>query len=433
MSEGPDERPARYEPVAPLPRPWERRAGYDRRPDEGRPEPVEADVPRWLPRRMGERVAIARHLAREGRQRTVGGARIVREVADGVRDEAERVAQDAQERARATSASVLDRRGVPTLLVGAAVVLAACTVLLVTTAPWAPSAGARGEVAWCFAVLALGLAAGRPGVPVGTTFRVMLLPAALLAVLAPFSKAESPFAWAMLAIPLMGAGGAVLVGLIAGASRRGAEVLPMAGPLLPRLAIGAGTLAVVIAGWGVRADARVIDRTPAEPLALSDRTGAFRGVEVGARLPAVRARLGTPTIVPAGDPAAGRPLDAPGGLALPEADLPEGETWRYDGVALVVSRSRVLAMVVADDRAQTNAGVGIGDSMEVVRRAYGGLACAGVRLGDATNPAYPGCRSRLPGREGLRRVGIAFSGDPVQSIVLTRRATGALLEGGDRR
>ena len=400
---GPDERSARYEPVAPLPRPWERRAGFDRRPGEDRPEPSEADVPRWLPRRMGERVAIARHLAREGRQRTVGGARLVRDVADGVRDEAERVALDAQERARATSASVRDRRGVPTLLVGAAVVLAACTVLLVVTDPWEPSAGARGEVAWCFAVLA------------------------------PFSRAESPFAWAMLAIPLMGAGGAVLVGLTAGASRRSAELLPVAGPVLPRLAIGAATLAVVLAGWGVLADARVIDRTPARPVALSDRTGAFRGVEVGDRLPAVRARLGTPTVVPAGAPAAGLPLDAPGDLALPDAELPEGETWRYDGLARVVSRSRVLAMVVTDDRAQTGAGAGIGDSMEIVRRAYGGLVCDGVRIGDAKNPAHPGCRSRLPGREGLRRVGIAFSGDPVQSVVLTRRATGALLEGGDPR
>lgn len=369
-----EDQPARDEPPPPLVRPWERRAGSDRRPAAGRPEPAEG--------RLGPAEA--------------------------------------------------DVRGRPTLVVGSAVVLAACTALLVTTDPWAPSAGARGEVAWVLALLALGLAAGRPGVPVGTTFRAMVLPAALLAVLAPLSRAESPFAWAMLAIPLMGAGGAVLVGLAAGGSRRAVARVPVARRVLPRLAIAAATLAVVVAGWGVQADARVIDRTPAEPVALSDRTGAFRGVEVRDRLRDVRERLGTPAIVPAGDRAAGLPVDAGDGLALP-GDLPDGETWRYEGLALIVGRSRVLAMVVTDDRAQTGAGVGIGDSLEVVRRAYGGLSCRGVRFGNARNPAHPSCRSRLPGRVGLRRIGVAFSGDPVQSVVLQRGATGPLLEGGDPR
>ncbi|MEV4421333.1 hypothetical protein AB0L40_15310 [Patulibacter sp. NPDC049589] len=423
-----DDRPARYETPPPLVRPWERRAGLDHRPETGRPAPAPGDVPRWLPRRLGERIAVARVLARETRERTVGGARIVRDVADGVRDEAVRMVHDAEERAHAVATTARDRRGRPTLLVGTAVVLAACTSLLVTADPWEPSSGARGYVAWGVAVVALGLAAARPGAATTAAFRTMLLPVALLAVLAPLSRAESPLAWAMFDVPVMGVLGAVLVGAAAAGSRRAAARRPSAASVLPRAAVGVATLAVALAAWGVHTDRRVIDRTPASPAALSDRTGAFRGIEVGARLSDVRARLGTPTIVPEGDRAAGRPLDAPRDLALP-AKLPDGGTWRYDGLALVVSRSRVLAVVVTDDDAQTAAGAGIGDSLEVFRRAYGGLTCGGVRRDDETNPAYPSCRSRLPGRPGLRRIAVAFSGDPVQSVVLQGRATGPLLEG----
>lgn len=473
-----DARRARYEPVAPLPRPWERRAGYDRRPDAD-PEPEdELAAPPWLPQGVGRRVARARTVARGTRRRTAGGARMVREVAGGVREEAERVALDAEERARGAAQRVADRRGVPTVLVGAALVLVACTWLLVTADPWAPSAGARAFLVWAIAVVGLGLAAARPDASVTATFRAMLLPAAALAVLAPFSRAEAPFAWAFLAVPLMGAGGAVAVGLTAGVARRSLERPPAGGarfgeirtwgrgaaarhPLLarvgttvrrpalvraataaqdrlpgaalvvPRAAVAATVLAAVLAAWGVRMDGRVVEVTPERPLVVSDRTGSFRGVSLATPLDAVRARLGVPTIVPEGDRAAGRPLDAPAGLALP-GDLPEGETWRYAGVALLVRGSRIEAMVVSDARAETAAGVGVGDSLGISRRAYGGLACSGVRRSGATNPAYPACRSRLPGREGLRRVGIVFAGDPVQTVTLRRGERGPLLQDGGR-
>lgn len=428
--EGPEEEPSRatnpYEELPPLPRPWEQRLGLQRELPADRPAADEDPGPGWLPGPAARRVGRARTIARGTRERTVGGARLVREVAAGVRGEGERVAHDAEERARAAAQAVAGRHGRPTVAVVTGLVLAACTAVLVTSRAWDPTAGSRGVVAWAVGVVALGVAAGRPGATVPAAFRTMLVPAVVLVVLAPFSRAESPFAWALLAVPLMGAGGAVAIGLVAAGTRRAAELVPRSAPFLPRVALGIAALAAVLAAWGVRIDHRVIDRTPARPVPLSDRTGAFRGVAVGDGLRAVRARLGAPVVAGAGSSDAGRPLDAPKDFAGPE-ELPAGDTWRYDGLALVVSRSRVLAVVVTDRSAQTPPGVGIGDSIEVVRRTYGGLKCEGVRLGEATNPAYPACRSRLLGEPGRRRTGITFSGDPVGSVVLQRGATGPRL------
>lgn len=449
MDDDQDARPARYEPVAPLPRPWERRAGLDHRPAApAGSDDAPAPGPR---RRFATRAAAARSVA----ARATAAPRLVREVAGGVRSEAERVAVDAEGRARGAVHTVAARRGVPTPVVGAAIVVVAGTALLVTADPWAPSSGGRSLLAWAVAATALGLAAGRPGTTVAATFRAMLLPAAAVAALAPLSHAETPFAWALLAVPAMGVGGALLVGLAAAAARAasdGAAVpagvverlaarvpalahlrptlpprLPAAPRLAPRAAVAATVVAALLAVLGVRADRRVVDVAPDRPALVSERTGTFRGVGLGTSPEAVRRRLGRPVVAPDGARTAALPLDAPGDLALP-ADLPAGETWRYPGVALVVAARRVRAMVVADPRAQTAAGVGIGDSLEVARRAYAGLSCGGVRRGGAPNPAYPACRSRLPGREGLRRVGIVLAGDPVQSVTLRRGERGPLLE-----
>ncbi|MEV4420768.1 hypothetical protein AB0L40_12440 [Patulibacter sp. NPDC049589] len=90
---------------------------------------------------------------------------------------------------------------------------------------------------------------------------------------------------------------------------------------------------------------------------------------------------------------------------------------------MLIDDDRIAQVIVTDRDAETGAGVGIGDGLEVARRAYDHLACDGAITGsDATNPQYPYYGGHLAGRSG-----ITSYGDPIESITLDDGVTGPRL------
>ncbi len=63
-------------------------------------------------------------------------------------------------------------------------------------------------------------------------------------------------------------------------------------------------------------------------------------------------------------------------MSPPDRGTPDGDvSWRYRHVAFVLHHGRVAQLSITDPDAQTSAGVGIGDNVEIARRAYPTLHC----------------------------------------------------------
>ena len=94
-------------------------------------------------------------------------------------------------------------------------------------------------------------------------------------------------------------------------------------------------------------------------------------------------------------------------------DSPEGgtHTLRYRDAVYLTARGRVFALLVADRRARTLRGVGIGDSLDRVRERYGQLRC-GTTPG-REYPDHPYCAGKLG------RLSISFGENPIKSITIS--------------
>ena len=148
---------------------------------------------------------------------------------------------------------------------------------------------------------------------------------------------------------------------------------------------------------------------------VDERTGAHRGIEPG--VPAARARrlFGEPAIdasnyVP-------RPLDTKPREVSSPGSLPGWQPWRYEKLVVFTSGGRIRGYLTTDRSAQTQMGVGVGDSLTLAERRHPALECDGVTRGsDAVNPSYPACQGTLSSGRW-----IFFGGDQIDSIWVQER------------
>lgn len=277
---------------------------------------------------------------------------------------------------------------------------AGCAAFIIGADPWDPLAD-WGVLILPPSAFALGLISGR--------WRMLLAALALLA-LGPLNRGEEPDIFAFLVVPMLCveccAAIAAGVGVRRVMGRRRARAVPRLGTA--GLAIMG--LAIALTAWGVYLDQRVVDRTPSRPLLVDERTGAYRGVAPGTRVAQVVSLFGRP--VPGSDDLGPSPLGAGAAELSGPSSLSVTQSWRYRDLAVLHARGTVRGYLTTDPRAETAAGVGIGDSLTIARRAYAGLECGGQTIGsDASNPAYLACSGRLPGGDE-----IWFGGDPIDSI-----------------
>jgi len=278
-----------------------------------------------------------------------------------------------------------------------------CAAFFIGADPWDPLAD-WGPIILLVSSLALGLLGGR--------WPVLLAPLALI-LLIPLNRHTEPALFPSTVYWLV----AVCTALIALTIGVRALISRRRGPRADRRAAGAGVgllcLTCALTAWGIYLDHRVVDHAPSNPLLIDERSGAHRGIAPGAPTGRVRRLLGPP----ADDSGAytPHPLEAdPGDLSGLHA-MPSGQTWRYSTLVVFVSDGGVRAYLTSDPSAQTNTGVGIGDSLTIAERAYSNLDCGGVIGGsDAANPYSLACRGRL-----ASGATISFGGDPIDNILVS--------------
>lgn len=235
---------------------------------------------------------------------------------------------------------------------------------------------------WGFGILlansvAIGLVGGR--------WWMLFTPLSLIA-LAPLTRATEPPIFFALAVPALLILSAALIALGVGVRkrrrRRGAEAERHAADV----GLGLLVLALAATGWGIFLDHRVVDRVPSRPVLVDERTGAYRGIAPGAAAARVRRLFGEP-VVDSGNyvprPLAARPkeVSSPG-------SLPGWQPWRYKKLVVFISGGEVRGYLTTERSAQTQMGVGVGDSLTLAKRRHPGLECDGVTLGsDAVNPS----------------------------------------------
>jgi hypothetical protein len=146
---------------------------------------------------------------------------------------------------------------------------------------------------------------------------------------------------------------------------------------------------------------------------VDERSGSYRGVTLGETEAEVRDALGPAPSWTEDDSIA--PLDedwldigAPN--HIPSTGSPG--TMRYPHVSVLLDDGRVTAIVIAETEAESLGGVGVGDDLGDVRRAYPGLRCGEAAAGDA-GATFPYCAGRVGAKRWLR-----FGKDPVESITI---------------
>jgi hypothetical protein len=129
---------------------------------------------------------------------------------------------------------------------------------------------------------------------------------------------------------------------------------------------------------------------------IDESRGAYRGVGIGASAAAVRSVLGARRFARADEPPTPRnvrSLPAIGGPPTLRTRCRKARVLRYPGASFAFCRNRVVALVVADRQARTQAGLGIGDRLGQARRLYPALRCGRTSAGYRS--ASAGC-----GRDG---------------------------------
>ena len=154
---------------------------------------------------------------------------------------------------------------------------------------------------------------------------------------------------------------------------------------------------------------------------LDEVRGAFRGVALGDREDRVVARFAPKRPVRA-EPVSPLGSDewsagSPGTFSSsPRKASPHDRTGvlRYRGMAFVTNNGRVYVIISSLPRTRALRGVGVGDSMRDVRRAYPGLDCDTATDAHGAE-TFPYCGGRL--REGRY---LYFGGDPVGTVAVGR-------------
>jgi hypothetical protein len=191
------------------------------------------------------------------------------------------------------------------------------------------------------------------------------------------------------------------------AARRWLAPVPLAGTVL----VAVGVLPFALAGYR-RAWPR--DVSPAHPIMVDELRAAYERVRFGDPASRVRRLFGRP----GGDPGNSSPLGsdfyADGGPSTwrPPGRQARDGALRYRGRAFLASDDRIYGFVITDRRAQTNKGVGIGDSLKIAKRLYPQMRCDVVNEGTEYT-AFPACRGRIAPNRYL-----GFGQDPIRTITL---------------
>jgi hypothetical protein len=157
---------------------------------------------------------------------------------------------------------------------------------------------------------------------------------------------------------------------------------------------------------------------------IDENHGTYGGVGIGASPAGVRLVLGARRFAGPDEPLTprnARSVSAIGGPRFfrpscrPTAAGRGGSSrvrlLRYAQASFLFCENRVVALVVSDRRARTQAGLGIGDRLEQARRLYRGLRC---HRAPAAEGGYPFCVGRLQPQRSLW-----FGDDPIGSITIS--------------
>ncbi len=133
--------------------------------------------------------------------------------------------------------------------------------------------------------------------------------------------------------------------------------------------------------------------------------GSYDGVGLGVTTATLRARLGPR--LPTNDNPYYTPAQAP-----PLLPADNYHDWVYPDVGVTFVDGRVASLTVYGLGAVTGRGVGVGDALSSVGRAYAGARCQPARGG--VNPEAPGCQVTVG-----HGVYVYFSDDPIKLIALS--------------
>jgi len=159
---------------------------------------------------------------------------------------------------------------------------------------------------------------------------------------------------------------------------------------------------------------------------IDERAGTFRGVGLGDPAARVSLGLGRPgTLGGAAQTEEFGPLvgseafDGPSSMDV--GSSPEDVFMRYPHVAFQIRAGRVRSVQVDDRSAATAAGVGPGDSISLVRRAYPRATCGEDAIHEEPDDLpYPVCELRLAANRWLTFFGTyGRPGEPVVAVWLS--------------
>ncbi len=159
----------------------------------------------------------------------------------------------------------------------------------------------------------------------------------------------------------------------------------------------------------------------ATPHRIDERRGTFDGIALGAPESRIVRRFG-PDRGESNGPISPLGTDESGGggpgFGRPRTPTPNDRstTLRYDGMSFSTFNRRVYVVVSALQRATSLRGVGVGDRLSEVRRAYPELAC-GTATDDFGRDTHQYCTAEVhPGRF------LYFGSDPVETVAIGKVA-----------
>jgi hypothetical protein len=162
--------------------------------------------------------------------------------------------------------------------------------------------------------------------------------------------------------------------------------------------------------------------TGGAPIVVDEAAPRYRSVGLGSTTTEVERVLGPGDTSAGFAPAHRLPAEVAVPLAIPNpvgAEHERPEVRRYEDSAFLFLHDRAYAMMLTSGAIETARGVGIGDSIDEVRRRYDAVRCAHVAGGESAfggTDTYPSCQARIrPTRF------VWFGGDPIRSLTFYSR------------
>jgi hypothetical protein len=171
---------------------------------------------------------------------------------------------------------------------------------------------------------------------------------------------------------------------------------------------------------------RTVHADRPRPVALDERNGRLGEAGLGDSAAAVEAHLGRAPkrTVDDGTAPLDSSLDSLGSpSSIPGPPSRHDSFLRYPKSSFWLGDDRVYSIETIDPAGRTSRGVGVGDSMELVRHAYPELDCGEDSVGSDEPIPFPYCAGRTGPRTWIYFGGdYTKSGTPVTSITLLPRA-----------